>query len=193
MAATIAVRVKAANGGMAPDAVLIANGADPDKFFDALALSPISARNGYPILLVSYSNVPAATKGALSSMGAARTIIGGGPATVSDSVKSSLGAERWFGSDRYRTATTIANNAIADTYLSDAVVGVAAKLPDALTGGSMVGYHGGVLLITQGDRLTPATGSWLGAHAGSIDHCYVFGGTKSLTPAVLTAIDNKLP
>ncbi len=32
---------------------LIANGADPDKFFDALALSPLTASTGYPILLVS--------------------------------------------------------------------------------------------------------------------------------------------
>ena len=48
--------------------VLFANGADPDKYFDALALSAITAKNGMPILLVQKDSVPAATTSALSQL-----------------------------------------------------------------------------------------------------------------------------
>ncbi len=61
---------------------LIANGADPDKFFDALALSPITAQNGTPILLVAEDSVPWQTSSRLASLSFPRVIIGGGPATV---------------------------------------------------------------------------------------------------------------
>ncbi|MDH4140854.1 MAG: cell wall-binding repeat-containing protein, partial [Coriobacteriia bacterium] len=66
LAAAIAQRVKSvAQSNPAkdmPPAVLIANGADSTKFFDALALSAISAGKGCPILLVSADSIPSATR-----------------------------------------------------------------------------------------------------------------------------------
>jgi putative cell wall-binding protein len=175
------------------DAVLVANGADNTKFFDALALSPIAAANGTPIVLVGYSNVPAATSSYLRSAVPQRVIVGGGPATVSGSVYNSVGGdERWYGKDRYYTATVIASKAVSRGYLTPGSVGVAAKLPDALTGGSMVGSRGGVLLITQSNMLTGTTRSWISSHAKWIDSSYVFGGTRSVYPGVQNTIDSLL-
>ena len=175
-----------------PEVILVANGADSTKFFDALALSPISARNGYPILLVSADDIPLATDDAIWDLWPDRIIVGGGPNTVSEDVVDYLEAERWYGSSRYTTAITIANNAIGEGWLSDRVVGVAAKLPDALTGGSLVGRMNGVLLLTKGDVLTPETRVWLEKHEGNIENCFVFGGPNSVLIAVRTAISAAL-
>lgn len=191
LAAAIAREV-AAVAGDNPDTVLIANGADADKFFDALALSPIASGNGYPILLVKYNSIPAATQNVINSFKPTTIVVGGGAKTVSDTVKKTLGAERWSGLSRYSTALTIADKSIARGWLSDETVGIAAVLPDALTGGSMVGREGGVLLLTRGDKLTIETGDWLTRHKANVKTSYVFGGPKSMTETVRTAIANKL-
>ena len=197
LAAAIAERISNVKG-VAPDMALVANGADPDKFFDALALSTVAAAQGAPILLVNEDSIPSATRNALGQLvGSRDIIIGGGPATVSEPVMAELGhqygnAERWAGSDRYRTAQAIADRATGYGMLSDDLVGVAARLPDALAGGAMVGQTRGVLLVSDGEDLTPSTGNWLGAHKTSVEKCYVIGGEKSVTPRVKSAINAKL-
>jgi putative cell wall-binding protein len=194
LAAAIAGRVM----GGSPGRALIANGADPDKFFDALALSPVSAYMHYPILLVAQDEVPSATAKALNDLGKPMLVVAGGTATVSEDVYEDLllmtkpGIERWWGPDRYKTAIEIADEAAEDYWLGKDQVGIAAKLPDALTGGSVMGRKWGPLLITQGDTLTSSTGNWLAANKGEIAKCYVFGGEVSVTPAVRSAIEAKL-
>jgi putative cell wall-binding protein len=195
LSAAIALHLKGKMGD--PGTALIANGADSTKFFDALALSPISARENFPILLVAENSVPGATKNALAAIGNPDLVIGGGPATVSDGVKNTLDAtsgtvERWWGSDRYSTAASIATKSIDKGWLADESVAVAAKLPDALTGGSTVGQAYGTLLITQSDRLSPATASWLSAHKSTLAKCYILGGPVSVTEGVKTEINSKL-
>ncbi len=192
MAYTIAQRMKTANGGVAPDVVLVANGADATKFFDALALSPISAAQGYPILLVKANEIPSATQSIINSFAPSRVIVGGGPNTVSDGVKNALGAERWYDGNRYTTALRIVGGAIDEEWLFADTVGIAAKLPDALTGGSVVGRMGGVLLVTNGTSLTGEVGTWLTTHKTAVHSCYVFGGPNSLTATVKAAIAGKL-
>jgi putative cell wall-binding protein len=195
LAAAVAQRMKTDPrgwDGANPPVVLIANGADANTFFDPLALSPIAAAKHYPILLVTRTSIPAVTASTLASFGSPRVIIGGGPATVYDSVKATLGAERWYGPNRYSTAVAIATNAIAEGWLADEVVGVAAKLPDALTGGSMVGAQGGVMLVTRSDLLSTETGNFIAAHKATISSCYVFGGTASVWPTTFNQIAAKL-
>ena len=195
LAAAIARRAAAKNGG-APIACLIANGADDTKFFDALALSAISANKGAPILLVSKDAVPAATDAALKQFKAVNSampvVVGGGPATVSESVRKKVGGQRWSGSDRFSTATTIGTKAIGKGWLAPTSVGVAAKLPDALAGGAFIGHEGGVLLLTQTNTLPSATGSWISYHKSTITDSYVFGGPASVSNTVKSQIDAKL-
>jgi hypothetical protein len=79
MAAAIAYRMKSVRGAEMPSVALIANGADSTKFFDALALSPIAAGKGAPILLVAADSIPAATQNALNTLKPSTKIVGGGP------------------------------------------------------------------------------------------------------------------
>jgi putative cell wall-binding protein len=171
-----------------PKVALFANGADPATFFDALALSPIASGTGAPILLVTADTVPSATSAVLGTLRPTTKIVGGGPNTISEKVRVQLGATRWSGRTRYDTAIAIANGAVARGWLSRSSVGVAAKLPDALTGGSLVGREGGVLVLTDGATLTPATKTWLMTYKKQIERVYVFGGPLSISESVRTAI-----
>ena len=178
---------------------LIANGADPDKFFDALALSAVSANTGYPILLVEQDRIPAATKAALAGLNLQGRIVGGGPATVSDGVLAQLDAgtamaNRWAGADRYETAAIIANDA-CNTHpqmLKPHNTGVAAKLPDALAGGAFTGLRGGPVIITPTNHLDAAPRGFLDSWTGDIGGCYVLGGPASVTESTKTQIGQAL-
>jgi putative cell wall-binding protein len=196
LAAAIALRMKSVASvnpaKTMPPVALIANGADSNKFFDALALSPIAAGTGSPILLVTATSVPPATVSALNTLKPTTKIVGGGPNTVNDSVRSQLGATRWAGRTRYDTAIAIANGAVSKGWLNSANVGVAAKLPDALTGGGFVGQRRGVLLLTDGAALTPVTQSWLASYKAQVLAVHVFGGQLSVTEPVRAAIVNAI-
>ena len=196
LAAAIAERITAVGGP--PGIALVANGADSEKFFDALALSTLASAKGFPILLVNENSVPAVTRNALDQLAGSKDIfVGGGPATVSEGVMTQLDqrygtVERWAGSDRYRTAQVIADKAILRGVVSDDLVGVAAKLPDALTGGATIGQSRGVLLITNGESLTPSTGSWIAGHKAGTDKAYVIGGPVSVTEGVKNQVHDRL-
>lgn len=197
LSAAIAREMKSVRPDM-PDYALVANGSDPKKFFDALALSPISAKTGAPILLVSTTSVPAATASVIGELGysGSKLYVGGGAATVTSSVFSALGipaGNRIAGANRYTTAIAIADKAIANGWLSATHVGIASKLPDALTGGASVGGLGGPLLITNAALLTPETGAWIEAHVDDISDCRVFGGTGSIPADLKAELDLLFP
>lgn len=180
-----------------PTTALVANGADVTKFFDALALSPISSANGYPILLVSVDAVPAQTSGALTALGipGSSVYVAGGQMTVSPAVLTQLGVpagNRMAGSTRYSTASTIADSGVARGWLGADGVGVAAKLPDALTGGAALGTFRSPLLVTASDALSAESAAWIDAHKSTIDFAYLFGGERSASPAVLAAMNAAL-
>ncbi len=202
-AVAVSKAIQTRTGRPAPGTVLIANGADQAKFSDALALSPIAAAQGYPILLVSATAVPAETSAEIARLTTAKgsavgIVAAGGPNTIASSVLTSgLGVtddaeHRWAGTNRYLTATTIATKAQAKGWLDFGAVGFAASLPDALAGGGMLGSKNGVLLLTQSTVLSPDTAAWLSINGGSIEECYIFGGTVVITPAVEAQINNYL-
>lgn len=167
---------------------LVANGEDPRKFFDALALSPIAAKTGAPILLVRRDSVPVATERAIGRIAPERIIVAGGAASVGEAVAGWLGAERWSGADRYDNAAAVALRATREGWLSADEVAVAAKLPDALAGGAAVGDRGGVLLLTGSDSLHESTRQWLYLRSGVVDQVHVLGGTASVTEQTKNAI-----
>lgn len=194
----IAIRMKQVRPDM-PDFALVANGADSTKFFDALALSAVSAHTGAPILLVSANAVPSATQSALATLPITpgKIFVAGGKKTVSGAVFSQLGiteANRLAGATRYSTAVAVSQWAIDNGWLYGNAVGVAAKLPDALTGGALIGTRGGSLLVTDGRFLSQDTGDYLYELAPSLREvdpveAYVFGGTKSVTKPVIDEIN----
>lgn len=193
LARAIAAQMRAARSGDTTTTVMIANGADPAKFFDAMALSAVSARTGAPILLVAKNAVPTATRNALAEIGATRIVVAGGTATVSSATYARLAAtERWSGPTRYDTAVDIARKAEAAGWLDSATVGVAARLPDGLTGGVLLGKRGGPMLVTAGAPLSDATKHYLEQKRASVTTGFVLGGTASITDATRISVARAL-
>ncbi len=196
MAAKIAERMRTGTGGKtfpADPVALIANGADRNKFFDALSLSAVARASGNPILLVKVNALPAATKNALSAMHPQGVVVAGGTGTVNASVYSLVhGTARWWGADRYLTSKAVAEGAIANGYNIPSSIAVVAKLPDGVSGGAMVGRDRGVLLVTKGTGLSAAAGDFAGGNFAEVWHSTALGGTGSIANAVLTQLDGRL-
>lgn len=172
-----------------PDAVLLANGADWNKFFDALAMSAVSANTGAPVLLVSATKVPAETIAALYAAKPDDVYMAGGTATISKAIfdgidSSPATAHRWAGPTRYDTAVAVANGAKAIGWLDFSEIGVAARVPDAMSGGAAMGMKGGPLLLTETDKLPNATKTFMLYNKPYIAHCTVFGGPASISEVV---------
>jgi putative cell wall-binding protein len=186
VARNIALRMRDVRGDHMPG-VLFANGADPDKFFDALSLSAVSASSGMPILLTGENTIPSETKSALTALATDTTprYVAGGPATVSESVKNSLGAARWAGPDRYATAATVAQEAYTNAYIGRDNIAIAAKLPDALSAGSNVGFLRGPVLVVQTDKLPSSTRNYLLNQASECERLWPVGGPRSLEQSVI--------
>ncbi len=180
---------------------LIANGADPETFFDALGLAAWSAKSGYPILLVEQDDVPSATREAVEDMDSPFCLIGGGPATVSEDVRHELAdvpgvwsAGRVAGPDRYHTNRAICWWAVQTSpeVLHPHNTMIAARLPDALTGGACSGLRGGPILITPTEELHPAPAGFLQTFTQTTGECFILGGTKSITSATQIEIRDAL-
>ena len=138
--------------------VYVATGAN---YPDALTGGPAAARAGGPILLVTPSQVPAATRSEIQRLAPQRIVVLGGPNVVSESVRSQLaalapgGATRLAGADRYETAARIARAAFPSAPV--AYIATGTDYPDALGGAAAAGVDGGPILLVRRDAVPAAT------------------------------------
>lgn len=176
---------------------LVANGQDPTKFFDALALSAITARRGCPILLVKTASVPASTTAVMTKFGFTgnKVLVAGGAASVPPQLLVTMKVgegQRMAGRNRYATAVAVADRALAERLLADRNVGLASKVTDALSGGAFSGMRNAPVLIVSPTFLPAETAVWLRAHHPNLAGCWVFGGTRSVSAGVVSAASNLL-
>lgn len=188
LAAAIAARVRAVaaeTGRDIPPGVLVANGTNDAGFVDALALSAVSARTGIPILLVSRDQIPDATRAALRSLTGSEVIVAGSSAVVSGATYSALGATaRWAGPNRYATAVEIAKSARVRGWLDGTSVGIAAAVPDALTGATYAGRSGAPLLYSISHTLGQPVAAYLASVGPALTQANIFGSAKVVSAAV---------
>jgi putative cell wall-binding protein len=164
------------------------------KFPDALAGVPAAGSSGGPMLLVSEAGIPAATATELQRLKPARIVVLGSSATVSSAIASALSAyttgsvARLAGPDRFATAAAIsaANFTTADTVY----IATGLNFPDALAGGpvAVLGDHP-LLLVTPTSLPSAAATELARLHPSSV---VVLGGTPSVGPSVVTAIQSLL-
>lgn len=170
-----------------PSVALVANGAK--GYYDALALSAVSARTGAPVLFVTRDGIPGATAAALRSLAPAEIIVAGGEAVVSAGTYNALGAaDRWSGSTRYGTAIDIAENGIARGWFDPVGFGVAANTPDALVGATLCALRGMPLLYSVSDRISPEVARFAESYEADMDSAFVFGGTAVIAEDVLSQL-----
>lgn len=187
--ANIANRMVGVLGSSNIPGVLIVCGSNPSAFYDALAAGPIAANKHLPMLAVRPTSIPATVQNVLDGalLGKPRYVVSS-TAYVSNSVYNSVGAVDRFttSADRYTASRDIANKAV-DTYgwLTPRETAIAAKLPDALTGGAFIGKKGSALLFTDSTTVMKSVPkSWITSKKAGILRGWVLGGPASVTEQV---------
>ena len=168
-----------------------------DVFADALSVSPVAWANAAPVLLTRPSALPLSARAVLGGSNVTTVTVVGGEGSVSRHVAAEIGSlthrapQRIAGRNRYDTATAFATWATNTGLATSKAVGVAtgANFPDALAGGSAIGSANGVILLTEGRRLTPATRAWLRSHRTDESAATIYGGPSSVSEPVEFAID----
>ncbi|HEY3317578.1 MAG TPA: cell wall-binding repeat-containing protein [Coriobacteriia bacterium] len=160
------------------------------NFPDALAAAPLSAKRGWPVLLVRPSEVPSATDAAITAIGVRRGIVLGSESAVGKNVADALAPrlasppERLSGPDRYITALEIARfsaqpgNGLGWDGLAFAT---GDNFPDALAGGVMQARLGSVLLLTPTAELRQCARAELAARRAEITAVRYLGSTSALS------------
>lgn len=183
----------------APETVYIAEGANPNPsrgWPDALAMGPVAAVGGHPILLVTTDTLPASTAQAIRDLKATSVNVVGGPAAVSDAVmneikKTGAKVRRLSGADRFETSTVVADAGL-DARLTDHRVYYASggNWPDALAAGAAIAVNGGSLLLTPPTDFLSAKSvvTWTREHSRSMDSVTVLGGPVTVTDTVRSQI-----
>lgn len=162
------------------------------NFPDALAGSAAAGYRGGPVLLVSQSTIPSPTAAELSRLEPDTIVVLGGPATVSESVRTALVpyatsgvVRRLAGGNRYETAAAIS----ADTFAPGvpvAYVATGANFPDALAAAPPAGVNGGPLLLVEKYAVPSAIAQELmRLHPGRI---VILGGTSVIASSVASTL-----
>lgn len=185
VAASVAAHVRSKTGNAG---CFITNASAPLHFWDALAVSPVSYRMHYPVLLTKAGSIPAATK-AEAAKYLTRYVIG--DAThVPESVRAALTADRISGTTRADVAARFAEKAWERGWTGIGTVAVGNKLPDSLVGGATMGALGGSMLYT-GDgvntarTLDPRTAQFFTNYNMSITDVMILGGPASMDKPTL--------
>lgn len=156
--------------------------ANYSTFADALASSPLAFKENGPILLTQANILTKETKNEINRLNPQKVIIVGGPASVSDSVKSEINkivpdVDRIGGKDRFEVALNISKR-LGDTQKAIVVNGL--KFPDALTIAPYAAKNGIPILLTLQERIPESTLLGLKEKSSTL----VVGGEGSVGPSI---------
>lgn len=166
-------------------AVVIARG---DGFADALGGSALAGAVDGPLLLSPQQAVPQAVLDEVTRLGADKVYVLGGTNAISGAAFSQLeaaagSAERIAGTDRYATASLIADKTISllgTSFGGSAFLATGTNFPDAL-GASPIAYAKGMPIL-----LVNAQGSF--ALPAGVTTAYILGGENAVPSSVETVL-----
>jgi hypothetical protein len=198
-----------------PTTAIVATGSE---YYDALSAGAAAGANpGTVVVLTKGStlnpSIPAEslayldsltppTQNNLNPVGGTTIVTAGGPgddALIDAYVDGKL-SSRWgnINSNPFYLFTLVGGTApdtaadLADLFFyapQEAAVATTNGWYDALTGGAMVGFRGGPLLLTSPSGLSPATADFIDRNSASLLDVDVLGGTRALPNAIATSID----
>jgi 2',3'-cyclic-nucleotide 2'-phosphodiesterase / 3'-nucleotidase / 5'-nucleotidase len=131
-----------------------------DNFSDALTGAPLAYHLDAPILLTGTKSLNAKTKEEINRLGAKKVIILGGVNAVSADVQSELSKMKLYikriqGSDRYETASMIAEEVGGNT--DTAILADGSNYPDAIAIAPYAAKNGYPILLTKKDSVPGTT------------------------------------
>ncbi|MFZ3132389.1 MAG: cell wall-binding repeat-containing protein, partial [Desulfosporosinus sp.] len=152
---------------------IIANGGE-NSYADALAVSSYAAYKGIPILFTERTVLPDPTVQALAAQKVTSTIVVGGSYVIPEDITQRLpGVVCYAGSDRYATATDIAQRLNLNTEL--VYVGTGLNFADALTAGNLAAHSFSPIIMVD-TTIPEATANFLNAHKETISNLVIVGG-----------------
>lgn len=158
------------------DQAFIANGL---IYPDALAITPIAAKRGVPILLTRPDVVPRETMDSLKNVKG--SIVVGGPGSVSNQILGKLKASmRIGGSDRFEVATNIIEK--LNVNHDRVFVATGFSFADALTGSVLAAKENAPLLLTRPNDLPNSS------ILKDVSEFRVLGGYASVSEAVVSGL-----
>lgn len=172
----------ATRGLGSPSTVILTTGLD---FGDALAAGAAAAKVKAAVLLTDGAKMPAATAGYLRARRPVRYALGG------QASRADRQATAMAGADRYETSVLAAKR----FFVRPGVIGVTSGLtyPDALTGGVHVAMSGGPLLLVPPTGALPVSVRiYLRPAPTDAPALFLYGGEKSVEPAVAAALQSTL-
>ena len=142
-----------------------------DVYADGLSGSPLAHALDGPLLVTPSSSLSGETQEAIGQVLApgGTVVILGGTNAVDGSVAErlrSLGyrVDRIGGTDRFATATMVADRILAGWSVRRAYVATGTSFADALSAASAAGVTDGVVLLTNGRAMPSSTATWLEGH-----------------------------
>ncbi len=159
---------------------------------DALTGGAGAARNDSPVLLVSRSAIPTATRTEILRLKPQRIVVLGGTSAISETVRTQLaglapgGATRIAGPDRYATAAAVSRTNFA-AGVPVAYVATGVDYPDALGAVPAAGIEGGPILLVRPGAIPAPTRTELGRLRPQ--RIVVLGGTAAISAEVATQLD----
>ena len=191
--------------GGATDTVVVARG---DDFPDSLAVAPLAAALGAPVLLTATAYANAETIAEIERLGATEVVIVGGPYAVSVEAEATLEriagvtTLRIYGRSRYETAAFVAHQIVSalDPAPGDRVAYLAlggapaawqpgtpmTGWPDAVSGGALAAAAGAPLLLTGGSALPLETAEAISSLG--VTRVVIVGGEAAISPAVAETV-----
>lgn len=152
------------------------------------------------VLLTNGSGMPAVVANFVNSRGDQfeewALLTAGGPADAAAAAE--FGAQnlvaRFVGTDRYHTATLIADGVFTDqtgVLVGDGVgLATGGNFPDALAASAYLAWFENPLLLTAPTTLSARTANFLTAHAGEGNFLEAFGGEAALSQSALDAAES---
>ncbi len=197
VATAIAVAGKAAELAPTSSVAFVVNSRN---FPDALAASPMAARNGAPVLLTAAETLDPDVTAALQDpdLGITDVVIVGGATAVSNTVATQISTllggsshvRRIAGDTRYETArdfavwatgtqtgspqvgTVAAPDALETLEFARIGVACGTNFPDALAGGVFCGLAGSPILLTPSTTVSPYLLDWAGTMPAGSDYWF---------------------
>lgn len=174
------------------EAVIIVRGdgaANAPNVVDGLTASVLAGAKDAPILLTNRNELPAATKAAITKLGAQKAYIVGGTVAVSPAVKEALEAlgltvDRVYGGNREETAVEVAK--AAATGSKTAIIANSRALVDSLVAGPLAFANQYPILLVGQNAVGSATEQAI--KDLGIENLIIVGGTGVVSPAVETAL-----
>lgn len=128
---------------------------DGTNFPDAIAMTSMAVEEGIPILLTNPNNLTSITNEAISKWKVNKIVIGGGSASVSNSIETSLrkivDVERIAGSNRYETSVLVAKKVYSNP--NHIVIASGETFPDAIVGAPYATKNGYPIVLSQGNNV----------------------------------------